>query len=357
MVQPFREALVNLRKEKSHCLADQTPADLHFQRAFLLALVVIIPLVATLSTSLWLRSAYTSHIFHLQGFLTLYGSGVYRYRILGRELLLWTYRVLAAHHADRPFPMPTDPDATLLFYGAYVLLNAVFFFFSNLALLLLLSDGKKRITDLHLALYFFLVLLLALSTYTVTPYDQIAYFLLLVCFLSMRFRRSQAMYLVLGIAAVVGGLNRETEYLVTPALLTIACFTAPESSKRKRYCYAGLFHLLVFAACYIALRLAIPGIPTVAGGITLGGKWALPSLTVLCALFYIALNMAAREYRSRRPALVLLLLSAPYIVTILLTGELRELRLLMPLLLCLAFVYIQLTTYGDTTAALKVDPV
>lgn len=355
MAYPIREALVTLRKEKSCNLGDQTPEHIHSQRGLLLALVIIVPLVATLSTSLWLRSAYTSHIFHLQGFLVQYSSSVYRYRILGRELLLSTYRLLTTHLADRPFPMPTDPDATLLFYGSYVLLNAVFFFLSNLVLLLLLVDGRKRITDLHLALYLFVILLLALSTYTVTPYDQIAYFLLLICFLSTRFRRSWPMYLILGIAAIAGGLNRETEYLVTPALLTIACFTVPE--KRKRYCYAGLFHLLLFAACYVALRLKLPGVPTIAGGITLGGKWALPSLMVLCALFYIALNMATREYRSRRPALVLLALSSPYIVTVLLIGELRELRLLMPLLLCLVFVYVQLTEHRGTTAALNSDPV
>jgi hypothetical protein len=355
MAQPFREALVTLRKEKSHSPGDQAAADLHSQRGLLFALVIIIPLVATLSTSLWLRSAYTSHIFHLQGFLGQYGSSVYRYRILGRELLLRIYRLLATHHADQPFPMPTDPEATLLFYGAYVLLNAVFFFFSNLVLLLLLGDRKKRISDLHLALYFFVVLLLALSTYTVTPYDQLAYFLMLVCFLSMRFRRSWATYLVLGIAAIAGALNRETEYLVTPALLTIAFFTAPGNS--KRYYYAGLLHLLLFAACYIGLRLLLPGTPTVAGGITLGGKWALPSLIVLCALFYIGLTLVTREYSSRRPALVLLLLSTPYILTVFLTGELRELRLLMPLLLCLVFVYIQLATSSDTTVALNASPV
>jgi hypothetical protein len=177
---------------------------------------------------------------------------------------------------------------------------------------------------------------------------------MLVCFLSMRFRRSWATYLVLGIAAIAGALNRETEYLVTPALLTIALFTAPANS--KRYYYAGLFHLLLFAACYIGLRLMLPGAPTVAGGVTLGGKWALPSLIVLCALFYIGLTMATRVYSSRRPALVLLLLSAPYILTILLTGELRELRLLMPLLLCLVFVYIQLATPRDTSAAPDASP-
>ncbi len=68
------------------------------------------------------------------------------------------------------------------FYGAYVLLNAVFFFLSNLALLLFLWDRKEGISDLHLAHSFFLVLLLALSTYAVAPYDQPAYCLMLFVF-------------------------------------------------------------------------------------------------------------------------------------------------------------------------------
>jgi hypothetical protein len=355
MPERLTEALIALRKEETHSLGVRPPEDRHSQPGLLSALVIVIPLVATLSTSLWLRSAYTSHVFHLQGFLGQYSGGVYRYRILGRELLLSIYRLLASYRADQPFPMPTDPDATLLFYGAYVLLNAVFLFFSNLALLLLLGDRKKGISDLHLALYFFVVLLLALSTYTVTPYDQLAYFLMLVCFLSIRFRSQWATYLVLGIAAIAGGLNRETEYLVTPALLTIAIFAAP--GEARRYYYAGIYHLLLFAGCYAGLRIVLPGVPIVAAGITLGGKWGFPSLIVLSALFYICLSVAAREYRNRKPSLVLLLLNAPYIVTIVLTGELRELRLLVPLVLCLVFVYAQLATLRDKTAALDVSPI
>jgi hypothetical protein len=236
--------------------------------------------------------------------------------------------------------MPTDPEATLLFYGAYVLMNAVFFFFSNLILLLLLWDWKKGITDVRLALYFFLVLLLALSTYAVTSYDQPAYFLMLACFLSLRIRTAWIMYVVLGVAAVTGGLNRETELLVTSALWTVAIFATPKES--KRYFRAGLFHLLLFAACYVSLRFLLPGAPAIAGGLTLGGKWPLPSLMVVCALYYIAVSMAVREYPNRKPSIVLLVLSAPYIVTILIGGQIRELRLLIPLLLCVLFVYVQL---------------
>jgi hypothetical protein len=341
MARSLDEVLAALRNEPAAGL-DQRSRQTSPQYGLFLALACVIPLVTIFATHLWLRSAYTRDLFHLQGFLDQYGTSIYRYRLLGRDLLLDIYRLLARHHADQPFDMPTDRQATLLFYGAYVLLNAVFFFLSNLVLLLLLWDRKKGISDFHLAHYFFLVLLLALSTYAVTPYDQPAYFLMLLGFLAIRFSSPWLMYSLLGIAAVAGGLNRETEFLVTPALWTIALFASSLDSRRR--CFrAGLFHLLLFAACYVALRLALPGVPAVAAGVTLGGKWALQTILVLCALFFIALALVTREYPGLRPSAALLILCAPYIVTILIGGELRELRLFIPLLLCLFFVYVQLS--------------
>lgn len=310
------------------------------QLSLFLTLVVVIPLLVTISTHLWLRSAYTSHVFHLEGFLNQYSSGIYRYRILGPKLLLTIHRFLANHFTDQPFSMPTDEHATLLFYGSYAVLNAISFFLSNMLLLLFLWDWKGGISDLRLASYFFLILVVALSTYVVTPYDQLAYFLMFVGFISVRVRTSWIGYLVLAFAAVAGGINRETEFLVTPALLTVAVF-AP-STESKRYFRAGLFHLVLFAACYLGIRAFLPGSATVVAGLTLGGKWPLESLVVVSALFYVGLMIVIREYAGFRPLVLLLILSAPYIATILIGGEIRELRLLVPLLFCLFFVYIQL---------------
>jgi hypothetical protein len=350
----LRGVLLTLRKEQTIGLAYQPSDSRRSQLGLFLSLAIVVPLVTILSTHLWLRSAYTSNVFHLQGFLDQYGRGIYRYRILGRDLLLRTYRLLASHRRDQPFSMPTDPDATLLFYGSYVLLNAIFFFFSNLFLLVLLWDWKKGITDLRLAHYFFLVLLLALSTYAVTPYDQLAYFLMLACFLALRIRTAWIMYVVLGVAAIAGGLNRETEFLVTSALWTVAIFAAPKDS--KRYFRAGLFHLLLFAACYVGLRFLLPGAPAIAAGLTFGGKWPLPSLAVVCVLFSIAVSMAVREYPNRKPSIVLLVLSAPYVITILVGGQIRELRLLIPLLLCVLFVYVQLAHARMQRSAFDTTP-
>jgi hypothetical protein len=236
--------------------------------------------------------------------------------------------------------MARDRQATFLFYAAYSFINAAFFFLSNLMLLIFIWDRKNGISDLRLAQYFFIVLVLALSTYVVVPYDQIAYFFMLVAFLSVKFESPGVMYFVLGAAAIAGALNRETEFLVTPALLTVGCFTT--SAESKRFYRAGLYHLLLFAMCYAGLRVFLPGAPEVTAGLTYGGKWAIASLIVVGALFYVGFSLAVREYLDRRPTIVLLILSAPYIITILMSGEIRELRLLVPVLLSLFFVYIEL---------------
>ena len=310
------------------------------QLSLFLTLVILIPLLVTISTHVWLRSAYTSHVFHLEGFLNQYSNGIYRYRILGPKLLLTIYHFLADHFKDQPFPMPIDDHATLLFYGSYTVLNAGSFFFLNLLLLLFLWDWKKGISDLRLACYFFLVLVVTLSTYVVTPYDQLAYLLMFVGFLSVRARAPWMGYVVLTLVAVAGGLNRETEFLLTPALFTVALF-AP-SVESKRYFRAGLYHLVLFAACYLGVRAFLPGSAVVVAGLTLGGKWPIESLVVVSALFYIGICLVIREYAAFRPSAVLLILSAPYIATIFIGGEIRELRLLVPLLLCLFLAYIQL---------------
>jgi hypothetical protein len=304
-------------------------------------LAITIPIVVVLSTHLWLRTGYTADVFHLQGFLAQYNEGIYRYRIVGRESVLWTYRFLTSHFSDKPFPMPRDPAATLLFYASYVVVIGTGFFCSNLLLLLLLADRDKHLPDLNLAIYFFLTLLQALAMAVVTPYDQVSYAIILLGFWAVSKCEGPAAYLLLGVTAVAGGLNRETEFLVTPALLAVALFT--KGKTRERYRNAGIYHLGIFALVYVGVRILLPTSHPVSGGLTWGGVWALESLVVLALITFIGTLMAVRLYANVFPTIALLVLSAPYLATIALSGVLRELRLLLPLLLGQAFVYVEIS--------------
>lgn len=336
--------------------SDDEAVKRHNRSGLFLALALVIPLVTVVSTYIFFRS-WTPKVFHFDGFQLGYYNGIFRYRILGRGLVQLTYHFFLklTHGSDWPLPMPADPQGSVLFYLSYLSVNGIFFFFSNLLLLILLWDWKNGISDARLSQYFYLVFLWALSLAMVTPYDQTGYFFLLLALLSTRLNRPLLMYAILGIAAIAGTLNRETEFLATPALWTVALCT--RSNQARRYYRAGLFHLVLFFACYLALRVLIPGQASVSGIVTLGGAWAIPSLCVFVALYCINAAMFQMEYASKMPGIILAIFSAPYLMTILVTGELHELRLLIPMLMGLLFTYDQLfrlrQEYQSPTAAVS----
>lgn len=318
------------------------------QGALFWVLAGAVPLSVIVSTHVWLRTAYSGGTFHLQGFLAQYDYGIYRYRLLGRDAVLLIYRNLLHLFHDQPLAMPRDPDATLLFYASYVTLNALCFSVSNFLLLLLLSDSERRLSDLRLAVYLYLAFIQTLAMAVVNPYDQLAYLLILVSFFAATIRRNWLAYLVLGVAAIAGTLTRETQFLVTPALFSVGIFSS--ANRSRRYWTAGSLNLALFTLVYIALRLSLPGKEIVAAGWTYGGKWAIESAIVLALLFFIGTSLALRMRSDIRPTFMLLAFSTPYIVTILVSGILREMRLLVPVLLAQAFVYVELGTVPGAVA-------
>ena len=312
------------------------------QRGLFLSLAIVIPLVTVVSTHIWLRTAYSTNVFHLQGFLDQYESGIYRYRILGRELLLAIYHVLLRHGHDLPLAVAADPQATRYFYASYVLLNGACLFLSNFVLLILLWNYRTGMSDLRCAFYFFTWLVLALTTYTVTPYDQLAYALMLLAFLVVRARPIWIAYAAIGIVAILGGLTRETEFLVSPALWTVAIFAKGKTS--RRFAAMGYVHIALFGACYVALRIVVSGPPAIAQGLSFGGgRVAFPALLVMSVIVYIGLALFSREFAGCKPGIVFLGLASPYVVTVLLSGAFWELRLIVPIVLCQLFVYTQLS--------------
>ncbi|MGC9199596.1 MAG: hypothetical protein ACP5E5_11775 [Acidobacteriaceae bacterium] len=135
MMIPLNRALTALRRRPA---ASSSPSPSMGQQYLLfIALAVALPIVIVVSVELWMVTAYTGAISigHVTG---QYYSGIYRYRILGRDQYLLLYRFLHAHFADRPYPLPRDRKAWLLSYLTFALSNGLYFALSNLALLSLL---------------------------------------------------------------------------------------------------------------------------------------------------------------------------------------------------------------------------
>ena len=304
------------------------------------ALAVALPIVILLSVELWLVSTYTSAL-GIERVRDQYFEGIYRYRIFGRDLYLFCYQFLHAHFKDRPYPMPRDPTTSLLSYGAFALSNGLYFAVANWILLSLMWVKRQGFHDRDLVLYLYYTLLLALSMAVVTPYDQMAYLLLLIGIWGSRQRSITVGLLLVGISAIAGTLNRETEFLLASFLATMA-IVSPALLATRYWIYLAV-DIILSVVVYVSLRLLVPNHVRVIDYITLGGIWGPESVLVLIVVFAGAIVLAMRLHRNVRPALVLLLMSSPYLLTIILGSSFRELRISIPILLCLVCVYLSLS--------------
>jgi hypothetical protein len=318
------------------------------QYLLFVVLAVALPVAILLSVELWMVTTY-SGVMDAGWFYRQYFDGVYRYRILGREQFLLLYHFLQAHFADRAYPLPRDPLTTLLFYATFAVSNGVYMAIGNLILLSLMWVKRRGFLDRDVSLYLYYTMILTLSMAIVTPYDQLGYLLLLVGVLGARQRSLAAGVLLIAVSAVAGTLNRETEFLLASFLATLA-LVSPAVQAGRYWIYLAV-DVVLSGAAYVGVRLALPGKVDVIQDVTLGGKWAVESFAIVLLLFAGAIVLGMRLHRSIVPAVVLLLMRLPYLLTVFIGGIFRELRLSVPVLLCLVCVYLFLRRETDGTWA------
>src|SRR3954466_5677033 len=90
---------------------------------------VVLPTFLNIFVYFGFVTAYTTTTFTKEGFLGQYRNGIYRYRVLGRVLLLSVNRVLERHPV---YHLPPDlldwlGGTTESLYLSYFVLNTVFF--------------------------------------------------------------------------------------------------------------------------------------------------------------------------------------------------------------------------------------
>lgn len=280
---------------------------------------VILCLVAPVCANYFAYYGFITHysvgVFSPRGFHAQYDHEVFRYRVLGKALLLGVYRLVEYFNpADAGWNrmaafLGTD---SINFYHSYFLLNTAFLCLT----LLVVSD---RLADLELLV---VTLLIAITQFVVVPYDAVAYF-----FLACTFRWRHNLPLA-ALVVLLAALNRETAAL---SLSLYACFFFLGRGGSLK----GLAVLTtVFVATYLSLRVAY-GWNQAAGNEFTFVKYLNQNSAV-----GIGFALAAGYAIVRRPAWagVFLLCSLPYIVSILVTGNPFEARLWVPLLLGVMFV-------------------
>jgi len=271
-------------------------------------------IVAPFCANYFAYYGYVTHfsvgVFSPEGFHAQYDHEVFKYRVLGKWLLLGVYRVLEyVNPADAGWArhaafLGTD---SINFYHSYFYLNSIFLCLT----LLVLSD---RLTEIEL---FVFTLLVALTQYVVVPYDAVAYF-----FLACTYRWVNNLPLA-ALFVLLAALNRETAALSLSLYASLYLLGRGGSLK-------GLGVLTaVFVAVYLSLRLAL------GWGNAVGNEFTFIRYLNLNSAVGIGFALAAGLALVRRPgaAAVFLACSLPYILSIFLTGNPFEVRLWVPLLL------------------------
>ena len=276
---------------------------------------------------------YSVGVFNPRGFHAQYDHEVFRYRVLGKWMLLAVYRLVAyLNPADAGWNrmaafLGTD---SINFYHSYYLLNTAFLCLT----LLVLSD---RLSDIELLAF---TLLVALTQFVVVPYDAVAYF-----FLACTFRWRRNLWVT---AAVVflAALNRETAAL-SLSLYASLFFLGRGGSLR------GLAVLTsVFAATYLSLRFAY------GWDYATGNEFTFVRYLNRNSAVGIGFALAAGYALVRRPAwaAVFLVCSLPYVVSIMLTGNPFEVRLWVPLLLGVMLVQVEEGEGAERPTPLRESP-
>jgi hypothetical protein len=307
-------------------------------------LTVVFPCFVSLVVYYGFATNYTGGVFHEAGFRAQYESGIYKYRVLGRHLLLRTHQLIVSQSlpalivaklfGKTPASLVRlDPQADAKFYAAYFVQNTFFMVLSCIVLYFLLP---KTATPPVSGPYVFGVLLMGITQYVVCPYDTLSYSLVLLSFflITRPFRFS---FPILVFVLCASTLVRES------AALTLSFYFAYHHAelmnfKRRELRQLGLL-IGTFVVTYLLLRVycglneAVWQEVKLRANLTAFKTWA--GIMVMPVVSY----MLCAGSRKLKQCLIFLAASLPYLLSMVVIANTWEIRIWVPIwlgLICLA---------------------
>jgi hypothetical protein len=309
-----------------------------------LSLCFSVPLAFCYVTFFLFRSNYTFGVYAPNTFQQAFSSGVYRYRIVGRELLFAIYGLLRTVY---PHGLPArlyfsalsqlDKKPDDYFYVSYILLNFGCLVLFNLVTLRLLRSRWFRVPSVQaFTLVVGLDALICLSFSVLTVYDGPSYVLLVVA-LWLALRGSTSSRVALAMVVALGVLVRESVILAVAADAALLFF---RGGWRRSALLPAAIPAAAYVAAYVLVRLVIGADPNaVLPSIPLDEFDAVVGLLFLGGLLSVVLSSPPVI---RRIASAFLLFSIPYLIAIFQSGVLIEVRLYVPVVI-LCWLLLQVT--------------
>lgn len=308
---------------------------------------IIFPVTMSIVVYTGFSTNYSTNVFSKQAFENQYQSGVYRYRVLGKAILLETYDLIKNHQfptEEAPYALNSlDPNGDKLFYSAYLYMNTFFLCLASMVLFFILNrrDGEQDLLVIDLSLLF-ICFIMTTTQYAVVPYDTLSYFFLVIAILLIiRKYRSWWSVLALGIVVILSTLTRETSFFILLFYLVHNYDAIQEHAGLKINSAQATF--LFISACflisYVGLRLALGYQGTIINSFSDAFRFMdnLRSFHAILGMVYI-LSFIALFFTTKAAAKEMSLFvkfSSPYILFILLSANPWEIRLWTPLILIL----------------------
>jgi hypothetical protein len=323
-----------------HNTRQLTPALL--TRLFVLGL--LIPALLGVFTYVGFFTNFTTGVFHQAGFEQQYlHSSIYRFRVLGTHLLLWTYEQIKDWPlADfAPYGLKSvDKNGDANFYYAYFLLNTAFLCATCVTLVLAFARHARQQDFFHIDVpVFFLALLMSFAQFVITPYDTLSYFLLAVGML-LAAQPSPGLLngVLLALTMVLATLTRETAALLLAFYFAlhrheILCRRLTPQQLRL------LLLTLLFLLTYWALRWQLGMENATYHRFRLLRNFSDDPLPIIGGLFFPAmLALFFTDHRGRGTLGVFLLASLPYWLMMFAVAYPWEIRLWVPIIQVMVFL-------------------
>jgi len=283
-------------------------------------------------------NSYSSTVFNHQNFVGQFHSGVYQYRILSAQLLLWIYDVLNGTNLDFGVLKlkSTNPEFDPKMFAAFYLLNTFFLVLTSIVMTLITESKLFLATNTEkILLVAVAVFSIAVTQFVVVPYDVSSYFFIMLFlwfFLKYWESRKTANLIALGCVMILSTLNRESSALCI-ALAAAVLFR--KYGFRKESLVPVLVLTLVFMLTYLGLRFAGKSFTTNDGNLLIR-NFTQPKnlLGMLFWLVFFVLSMMTARGKIQKQTIVLFhILALPYIFMCFYTGILYEARLYVPVFL------------------------
>lgn len=323
------------------------PTAIKITPALLTRLIVpgiLIPALLGIFTYVGFFTNYTTGVFSQEGFEQQYlHNSIYRFRVLGSHLLLWTYEQIKDWPlADfTPYGLKAvDNDGNANFYYAYFLLNTVFLCATCVTLVLAFTRHAVKTDFLHVDLpVFLLALLMSFAQFVITPYDTLSYFFLAMAMLvTAKGKTSWLADIALGTTLVLATLTRETATLILSFYFAVHyrnILCRPFTAQQARL----LLLALLFLVTYWLLRWQLGMDDATHKSFRLLRNFSSDPLPIIGAIFFPALlSLFFTDNIARKPMAMFLLASLPYTLATLAVAYPWEIRLWVPIILMMVFL-------------------